>query len=188
MSDRYDQYICDYQIKGKKGQPSKRCTKSNFYTGFTIPFSIGINNTKLCTQHYKVYSKTNDVRQHSITFFFPLDCFYYILEMLDYKSQYELMSTSFWLNGVIKQWCYNSKPIALRHTSNKYQYKTLIDKQIDDYITKNAKNNKKIIIRTKKENDDTKYEFSFYCLGIPQCPDTKIISNHKTDNWNIRIR
>jgi hypothetical protein len=187
MSDRYDQYMCDYQIKGKKGQPPKRCGKRNFYTGFTIPFSIGINDTKLCTQHYKVLSKINDARQHSITFSFPLDCFYYILEMLDYKSQYELMSTSFWLNGVIKQWCYNNKPIGLRHNPDKYQYKKLIDKQIDDFIIKNAKNKKKIIIRSK--NDDImKYEFMYYCLGIPEYPDTKIISNHKANNWDIQIR
>lgn len=181
-----DDYHCTYITK--KGKQSKRCTKRSFYSGFTLPHTIGYNKAQLCTQHYNLLKKKEDVRaaNNNALSLIPRDCLYLILDAVSYADQWSVMVSSFTLSQAVKEWVHDYKPQFMREYNWKREYNSLYRRQLDHYIMWRISDYTagKLRINVKGMGEN---EYAWYNAHSIDTKRDIHIWAAKGENWDIKV-
>jgi hypothetical protein len=181
-----DDYQCTYITK--KGKQSKRCTKRPFYSGFTLPHTIGYNKAQLCTQHYNLLKKKEDIRadNNNALTLIPRDCLYLILDAVSYADQWSLLVSSFTLNQAVKEWVHDYKPQFMRDYNWKREYNSLYKRQLDHYVMCRIDGYTTGKLRINVKGMD-KNEYAFYNVHSIETKRDIYIRAAKDGNWDIKV-
>lgn len=181
-----DDYQCTYITKN--GKQSKRCTKRSFYSGFTLPYTIGYNKAQLCTQHYNLLKKKEDIRanNNNALTLIPRDCIYLILDAVSYADQWSLMVSSFALNQAVKECVHNYKPQFMREYNWKREYNSLYKRQLDHYVMRRIAGHISGKLRINVKRMD-KNEYVWYNVDSIETNRDIRIWAAKDANWDIKV-